>query len=148
MWKTVSRCLHTATLIYRGSHLQVFCNRDDLTFFVQSPILLKSRLRHICFPINFAKILRMTVPWNISEWLLLEWETTVNQEHLLLNVSQIFIFWRDFQDIYKCMLICSQKSSPLVDFFGIKSFLTKGSFKNILMVKRRNRQMEKWMDTW
>ena len=61
----------------------------------------------------------------------------------VIELSSNFHILKRFSGYLQMYANMQPKIISLVDFFGIKSFLRKGSFKNILMIKRRNRQMEK-----
>ena len=54
-------------------------------------ILLKKRLRHRCFPLNFVKLLRTLFLQNTSGWLLL----------VLWNFCSVFSFFKKIVEIWK-----------------------------------------------
>ena len=70
---------HNQTLIglYRTSRPKVFCKKGP-----RSATLLKRRLWHRCFPVNFAKFLRTSFFTEHLWWLLLKRDTIINFNNL------------------------------------------------------------------
>ena len=90
-------------LTVRSSRQEVFCKKGVLTNFtkltgkqlcqslffhevegLRSATLLKKRLWHSCFPVNFAKFLRIPFVTEHLMWQLLEEQTSTRYSYLIL----------------------------------------------------------------
>ena len=85
----------------RSSRPEVFCKKDVLRNFAkftgkhpcQSPTtLLKKRLWHTCFPVNFAKFLRTLFFTEHLRWLLLRF-IIVFGKFLFINVALLYLIY-------------------------------------------------------
>ena len=82
-----SSCSH---MFYKIGVLKTFYKIHKITsvpesLFVaglQAGTLLRKRLRHRCFPVNFATVLRTPILYNISELPILRFEEVIIQNHI------------------------------------------------------------------
>ena len=75
---------------FRSSRPEVFCKKDVLGNFAKftgKATLLKKRLWHRCFPLNFMKFLRTPFLTEHLRWLLL---------HIQIAALEIFMYWWPF----------------------------------------------------
>ena len=97
---------------------------------LQAGTLLKKRLKHNCFPVKFAKFLRMPILKNICQLLLLIAVTRARlRNHFFLRLSLSFYTVRKLLDPLFCDFFQYQRKfirslmvpsmKPLINFWGI-----------------------------
>ena len=129
-------------LTVRSSHSEVFCKKGVLTNFTEftgkheclrPTTLLKKRLWHRCFPVNFVKLLRTPLSTEHLRWLLLYFSSILLSQSfvhvksflvLLININHLRLFacillWNSL------LIIPKYISSRSIDLKASKTFSIK-----------------------
>ena len=100
---------------FTGKHLSwsLFLNKVGV---LRTPIMLKKRLRHRCFPVNFAKYLWTSTLWSICHWLLLDFcidfERTITYHKIFFWENQTILKFRDSPHQYGIIHLVGSQNFP------------------------------------